>query len=530
MTLITTLLLLATSASSTAGFTVPAAAAATTASALYQQQQHTSLFAATIISPSQQNDEPQTPLDQVEEESLLAMIGERENDLFDCDASVTYWKEFESLGNEKNLKRMREILSRHQLLPSLVNKNNDASRNNSEQQSLSRAYWGSHVLRSGYFTVNAFLGSVASDLHERLLSAKNNNNQEISSSNNSGGMITRLLDSDIPSRLLLETLLTYEQDYHWIASGLLQYPWDAVVQHDAGTNAKSNRLQLNHRQTNPLFILSETTKAIRESVAIFSRRNSNDKGDNNSKALLWQGKSSAIYPSYYLNDFHFQTDGWLSTTSAERYETSTETLFLGRQDAMQRQSLIPLLKQTSAPPPSSILEVACGTGRFATFVRDNFPDANLTLTDLSPYYLEKARANDQYWRSFRTTHMKKPAADTTSFVQANAEELPFPNNTFDAVLCVYLFHELPSEARKRAAAEMVRVVKPGGTIVLTDCMQQGDRSQLASIANFVKINEPHHPNYVKEGYLPELFAGCECGEKFMVSSTKTVSFTKKREE
>ena len=59
------------------------------------------------------------------------------------------------------------------------------------------------------------------------------------------------------------------------------------------------------------------------------------------------------------------------------YETSTETLFLGRQDAMQRQSLVPLHSFMQARSSlghsqgehTSMLEVACGTGRFATFVK-----------------------------------------------------------------------------------------------------------------------------------------------------------------
>jgi ubiquinone/menaquinone biosynthesis C-methylase UbiE len=481
------------------------------------------LSTATTVSET----EVVAPVNEQDDES--AYIGTREDELFDCDASVAYWKSFESAGNEQNVERMQEILSRQHLLPSLgTNTNTDAI--TQEQQALSRAYWGSHLFRSGYFSVNAVLGSLASDLHERLIVNNINKDEQqqqssnadttsaspaLSSTNGGGSMVSRLLDSDIPTRLLLETLKTYEQDYQWIASGLLRYPWDAVVQEDS-------RLQLNHRQINPLFVLSETAKAVRESVGIFSRRN---KGEI--KGVAWQGKESSIYPEYYLNDFHFQTDGWLSTTSAERYESSTETLFLGRQDAMQRQTLVPLLKKAKEEaPPQTILEVACGTGRFGTFVRDNFPDANVTMTDLSPYYLEKARENDAYWRSFRKEN-KKEAADTTTFVHANAEDLPFASNSFDAIACVYLFHELPADARKRAAAEMVRVVKPGGMIVLSDSIQMGDRPKLQSIANFAKLNEPHYQNYIEEGYLPELFAGCECGGKLMASSTKTVSFTKK---
>ena len=55
------------------------------------------------------------------------------------------------------------------------------------------------------------------------------------------------------------------------------------------------------------------------------------------------------------------------------YEVSTETLFLGRQDAMQRQTLVPLHKFVMSRPDSSAglraLEVAAGTGRFATFIK-----------------------------------------------------------------------------------------------------------------------------------------------------------------
>ena len=76
-----------------------------------------------------------------------------------------------------------------------------------------------------------------------------------------------------------------------------------------------------------------------------------------------------------------QTDGWFSEKSASIYEASTETLFLGRQDAMQRQSLVPLHRFMQARSGgrlpkgdnTKMLEVACGTGRFATFVKVLLP-------------------------------------------------------------------------------------------------------------------------------------------------------------
>jgi ubiquinone/menaquinone biosynthesis C-methylase UbiE len=350
-------------------------------------------------------------------------------------------------------------------------------------------------------------------------------------------MTTNLLDSDVPSRLLFEALKCYEQDWNYVSSGLLNMPWDNVA-----TASRENdrlRLQLDHKQSNPLFALSETGRVIRESIGIFSRRN---KFAGQPSGQVWfdqpaNGKSSSVrYPDYYLNDFHYQTDGWLSSESANTYEASTETLFLGRQDAMQRQTLIPLLKHFKNEPPKNILEIACGTGRFATFVRDNFPQANMTISDLSPFYLEKARENDKYWRDYRgekalqerTPGIKNEKPKPAKFVQANAEELPFPDETFDAVTCVYLFHELPLEARENAAKEMARVLKPGGMVSFTDSIQLGDRPALdKAMGNFARLNEPHYQDYMQT-YLAPLFEkhGLTCSEKYVSSTTKTLSFIK----
>jgi ubiquinone/menaquinone biosynthesis C-methylase UbiE len=216
----------------------------------------------------------------------------------------------------------------------------------------------------------------------------------------------------------------------------------------------------------------------------------------------------------------------------------------GAQDVMQRQTLLPLVSQSRNASdglcfdrkrgPTSILEVACGTGRLSTFVRDNFPAANVTLTDLSPFYLDKAAENDRYWREYRGREAMKESTGVrtlpspASIVRANAETLPFPDNTFDAVLCVYLFHELPSSARRKAAQEMARVVKQGGMVVLSDSIQVGDRVAFDNVLDlFTDFNEPHFVNYTQDD-LVAMFTdhGLECDEKYITSRTKTLSFIK----
>ncbi len=53
------------------------------------------------------------------------------------------------------------------------------------------------------------------------------------------------------------------------------------------------------------------------------------------------------------------------------YDFSTETLFVGRQDAMQRTALLPLAEFMAGRSQSGtrLLEIAAGTGRFHTFIK-----------------------------------------------------------------------------------------------------------------------------------------------------------------
>merc|ERR1719428_676308 len=226
-----------------------------------------------------------------------------------------------------------------------------------------------------------------------------------------------------------------------------------------------------HRQLTPQFAAQETARVVEEMIGILNRA---ARGGRAEDIGIWL--DSPLYPDYYKNNFHYRTDGWMSQRSAEAYETSTEVVFLGRQDAMQRLSLLPLRDVAAANNGKPrILEVACGTGRFATFIRDNHPTADVTLVDLSPFYLEAARENDEYWRKTRyPNEATRPAAAKS--VQAAAEALPFEDASFDAVVCVYLFHEMPEHARAAAAAEMARVVAPGGVVILTDSIQRGDKA------------------------------------------------------
>lgn len=85
------------------------------------------------------------------------------------------------------------------------------------------------------------------------------------------------------------------------------------------------------------------------------------------------------------------------------------------------------------------------------------------------------------------------------YMQAAAESIAAEDSSYDAVTCVYLFHELPQEIRRAAAKEMARVLKPGGVLTLTDSVQYGDRTAWdKTLGNFSNFNEPYYLSYITE--------------------------------
>lgn len=358
-------------------------------------------------------------------------------------------------------------------------------------------YWAYHIARSGFFAAQAIIGLAAARgaIGRGSTSSPLTRFEEIARSGWRGP--------------LAEAMLSYYQDFENIKEGRYVMPWDAA---------------LTHRQLNPLFVAGRSIRFVSEAAKTLQRR------ERGSPDQVWF--KSPYLPDYFQNTFHYQTDGWLSTESAAVYETSTETLFVGRQDAMQRCTLVPLSDFMKGRDSSTTraLEIGCGTGRFATFVKDNYPTMDLTLTDLSPFYLQEARANLHYWKQQRAKDLNLTGVDKNgvTFMQAAAERLPFEDSSFDVVYSVYLFHELPQDVRHAAIREMARVLKPGGLIIMTDSVQTGDRPAIDnSLSGFGDFNEPFYRNYLADD-LGRVFgeAGVECDLKVVSSTTKSLSFKK----
>lgn len=246
---------------------------------------------------------------------------------------------------------------------------------------------------------------------------------------------------------------------------------------------------------NPLRLLEQARQYFRESAEI-TRRSHRKGGATEVRDLDGYNE----YPTYYLQNFHFQSGGWLTDGSADIYDTQVEALFTGAADAMRRRAL-PFIRvelERAGKEDLTVADVGCGTGRLLRDVVDNFPNLAVTALDLSGPYLERAR-----------TAVGKQA-DNVTFQKGAAEALPFEDQSIDLLYSVYLFHELPPKVRKEVASEFARVLKPGGLYLHVDSVQYGDTALDLLLEGFPRVvHEPYYDGYAKEAlsklFTPDVF-------------------------
>lgn len=205
-----------------------------------------------------------------------------------------------------------------------------------------------------------------------------------------------------------------------------------------------------------------------------------------------------IYPSYYLQNFHYQTDGYLSDWSASLYDLQVELLFQGTANPMRRRIIKPLkvgLRKFKKIQEIRLLDVACGTGNTLKMLRFAMPKISLFGVDLSAAYLRKANQN-----------LSQITGELPQLSQANAENLPYKDNYFHAVTSVFLFHELPPQARQNVIQECFRVIQPGGIFIICDSIQAIDSPEFkTSMDNFPKLfHEPYYQHYINDDLVTRL--------------------------
>lgn len=115
-----------------------------------------------------------------------------------------------------------------------------------------------------------------------------------------------------------------------------------------------------------------------------------------------------------------------------------------------------LVEQADVRPGGRVLEIGCGTGNLAILAKRLRPDAEVVGLDADPKSLDRARRKAER------------AGVSMQLDRGLAQDLPYPDASFERVLSAFMFHHLRPEEKRRTLREVRRVLEPGGSLHLLD--------------------------------------------------------------
>ena len=143
-----------------------------------------------------------------------------------------------------------------------------------------------------------------------------------------------------------------------------------------------------------------------------------------------------------------------------------------------------------------VLDVGCGTGTLAIAAAREAPGVIVTGLDADPAILARARRK------------AARAGVEVRLDEGWSNALPYPDASFDLVLSTLFFHHLPDGAKRETAAEVVRVLRPGGRVVVADVGRpQGPLMRAAVRATVQLLDGVATTALNVRGELPEVLAG-----------------------
>jgi SAM-dependent methyltransferase len=153
-----------------------------------------------------------------------------------------------------------------------------------------------------------------------------------------------------------------------------------------------------------------------------------------------------------------------------------------------------LVEQAAPTPGQRILDIGCGTGTLALMAKEAAPEAEVVGLDADPEILERARAKADR------------SGVEIEFDEGLSTELPYEDRSFDRVHSTLFFHHLSGADKRSTAAEIARVLRPGGELHVADWGRQPDPLMRAAITTVRLFDGLEQTRDNVAGALPEIFA------------------------
>ncbi|MDG4951134.1 bifunctional demethylmenaquinone methyltransferase/2-methoxy-6-polyprenyl-1,4-benzoquinol methylase UbiE [Weeksellaceae bacterium KMM 9724] len=203
---------------------------------------------------------------------------------------------------------------------------------------------------------------------------------------------------------------------------------------------------------------------------------------------------------------------------SHRYDFLNRLLSVGI-DVSWRKKVVKMVTETQ---PKTILDVATGTGDLAIALAKKNPQAKITGFDLSNGMLEHGRVKVA----------EKNLTDQIEMIQGDAENMPFEDNTFDAITVAFGVRNF--ETLEKGLKEIHRVLKPGGKFVILE-FSQPEQFPMKQLYNFYfknilpVIGKTFSKDHRAYTYLPESVQAFPYGEK-LNKILKSVNFLEPKDK
>ena len=174
--------------------------------------------------------------------------------------------------------------------------------------------------------------------------------------------------------------------------------------------------------------------------------------------------------SHFLKMWHGVDDAPQTNGNTIRwafaYDFVVRVLTLNREGAMREESV----RLAGIERGATVLDVGCGTGSLTLRAKTLAgSEGQVYGIDAAPEMIATARRKAQ------------AAGAQVNFQVGVIEALEFADGTFDRVLSSLMMHHLPDELKGRALAEIYRVLKPGGQLLIVDFDASAARHGLAGL-------------------------------------------------
>lgn len=169
------------------------------------------------------------------------------------------------------------------------------------------------------------------------------------------------------------------------------------------------------------------------------------------REMPWAHRS-VEFPHWYLQQWHFHRDGYLSRAAARWYDLLIDRLYNAGQAKVVHRTLA---REAQRRGTRRIVDLGCGPGNLVESLGASLPEAEITGIDLSPFMLERANGRVASLPNVRFEHRDLISGGS-------------PVRDVDMAVAVHLFGHLPRDGAGAVLQAAAGALGKGGVVLSVD--------------------------------------------------------------